>query len=215
MGRTPATGGTAFRFTQAEAAEMEALLQHLNNAIPHRAAIQDLADKFTASAERAGKVAVQPKQVWSWFQNRRYSHRTRNTRGPLVPQGKILPMRSDGQNSASFRTMPSSSPHPSSSSGNNSFEGGQLEFEAKSAIDGAWYDVALFLSHRLFESGDLEVRVRFSGFGVEEDEWINVRKCVRQRSLPCESTECAAVLPGDLILCFQIIYHLKVVLVLS
>ena len=49
-----------------------------------------------------------------------------------------------------------------------------------------------------------EVRVRFSGFGAEEDEWINVRKCVRQRSLPCEATECVAVLPGDLILCFQV-----------
>jgi hypothetical protein len=50
-----------------------------------------------------------------------------------------------------------------------------------------------------------EVRVRFSGFGAEEDEWINVRKCVRQRSLPCEVTECVAVLPGDLILCFQVL----------
>jgi SAWADEE domain len=38
---------------------------------------------------------------------------------------------------------------------------------------------------------------------MEEDEWVNVSKCVRQRSLPCESAECVAVLPGDLILCFQ------------
>lgn len=50
-----------------------------------------------------------------------------------------------------------------------------------------------------------EVKVRFSGFGPEEDEWINVRKCVRLRSLPCESAECVAVLPGDLILCFQVV----------
>ncbi|CAL5196746.1 unnamed protein product [Lathyrus oleraceus] len=48
-----------------------------------------------------------------------------------------------------------------------------------------------------------EVLVRFSGFGKEEDEWINVRKHVRPRSLPCESSECVAVLAGDLILCFQ------------
>lgn len=46
--------------------------------------------------------------------------------------------------------------------------------------------------------------VRFSGFGPEEDEWVNIRKHVRQRSLPCESSECVAVLPGDLILCFQV-----------
>lgn len=49
-----------------------------------------------------------------------------------------------------------------------------------------------------------EVLVRFAGFGSEEDEWINVRKNVRPRSLPCESSECVAVLPGDLILCFQV-----------
>uniref|UniRef100_A0A453RGS0 SAWADEE domain-containing protein n=1 Tax=Aegilops tauschii subsp. strangulata TaxID=200361 RepID=A0A453RGS0_AEGTS len=54
-----------------------------------------------------------------------------------------------------------------------------------------------------------EVKVRFSGFGPEEDEWINVRKCVRLRSLPCESAECVAVLPGDLILCFQVVIILQ------
>ncbi|GAB2301562.1 hypothetical protein Dimus_035578 [Dionaea muscipula] len=59
------------------------------------------------------------------------------------------------------------------------------------------------LSHRYLETGDTEVLVRFAGFGSEEDEWINVCKHVRQRSLPCESTECVVVIPGDLILCFQ------------
>ncbi|KAF3795916.1 SAWADEE HOMEODOMAIN-like protein 2 [Nymphaea thermarum] len=78
------------------------------------------------------------------------------------------------------------------------------------------YDVASFVSHRMFETGDpasilmkdiklpyQEVCVRFTGFGSEEDEWINVKKHVRQRSLPCEAAECVVVLPGDLILCFQ------------
>lgn len=46
--------------------------------------------------------------------------------------------------------------------------------------------------------------VRFAGFGPEEDEWVNILKHIRQRSLPCESSECVAVLPGDLILCFQV-----------
>ncbi|EEC80633.1 hypothetical protein OsI_23013 [Oryza sativa Indica Group] len=269
MGRPPSTGGPAFRFTQAEVAEMEARLQQLNNAIPHRSVIQALADKFTSSPARSGKVAVQPKQVWNWFQNRRYSHRSRSSRGPpTLMQTKMLPTGSDEHKSPPFRAMPSASAHSGSPLGKGSLESGQVEFEAKSARDGAclvgltmtqpiysvkfknsmdnskppdapvllvniplrplialvstpvmlqpplrqlpkkehqasWYDVAAFLSHRLFESGDPEVRVRFSGFGAEEDEWINVRKCVRQRSLPCESTECVAVLPGDLILCFQ------------
>lgn len=49
-----------------------------------------------------------------------------------------------------------------------------------------------------------EALVRFAGFGAEEDEWVIIRRHIRQRSLPCESSECVAVLPGDLILCFQV-----------
>lgn len=46
--------------------------------------------------------------------------------------------------------------------------------------------------------------MRFAGFGSEEDEWVDIATAVRQRSLPCETTECVAVIPGDLILCFQV-----------
>lgn len=65
MGRppTPSTGGPGFRFTQEEVAEMESLLRHLNNGIPDGSLIQSLADRFTASAARAGKVGVRSKQV--------------------------------------------------------------------------------------------------------------------------------------------------------
>nr|GEW14157.1 protein SAWADEE homeodomain homolog 2-like isoform X5 [Tanacetum cinerariifolium] len=38
---------------------------------------------------------------------------------------------------------------------------------------------------------------------VQEDEWVNVRKNVRQRSLLSGSSECVAVLPSDLVLCIQ------------
>uniref|UniRef100_A0A7N0V4D3 SAWADEE domain-containing protein n=1 Tax=Kalanchoe fedtschenkoi TaxID=63787 RepID=A0A7N0V4D3_KALFE len=78
-----------------------------------------------------------------------------------------------------------------------------MEFEARSARDGAWYDVAAFLSVRNKDTDDPEVLVRFVGLTPEEDEWIKVSKHVRHRSLPCEASECVAVLPGDLILCFQ------------
>ncbi|XVE98596.1 hypothetical protein REPUB_Repub03eG0119800 [Reevesia pubescens] len=70
-----------------------------------------------------------------------------------------------------------------------------MEFEAKSSRDGALYDVASFLAHRyLQEASDPEVQVRFAGFGLEEDEWVNICKHVRQRSLSCEASECVAVL---------------------
>ena len=50
-----------------------------------------------------------------------------------------------------------------------------------------------------------EVRVRFVGFGAEEDEWVNVKKAVRERSLPLEHSECHKVKVGDVVLCFQVL----------
>lgn len=48
-----------------------------------------------------------------------------------------------------------------------------------------------------------EARVRFAGFGKEEDEWVNVRKGIRERSIPLEPSECHRINTGDLVLCFQ------------
>ncbi|XP_022936583.1 protein SAWADEE HOMEODOMAIN HOMOLOG 1-like isoform X3 [Cucurbita moschata] len=79
----------------------------------------------------------------------------------------------------------------------------ELEFEARSSKDGAWYDVAMFLTHRFLSSGEAEVRVRFVGFGAEEDEWVNIKQSVRERSVPLEHSECQKVKAGDLVLCFQ------------
>jgi hypothetical protein len=173
---------------------MEKVLEDTKGAIPNRDMIRSLAEKFSASPERDGKILVQIKQVWTWFQNKRYSQKTKSTK----VQGNAAPSPRD--DSVAKRAVTSSAAVPS---GRKAPDGAEMEFEAKSSRDGAWYDVASFVTHRMFESGDPEVRVRFAGFGAEEDEWVNVRKCVRQRSLPCESSECVAVLPGDLILCFQ------------
>ncbi|GKV03459.1 hypothetical protein SLEP1_g15751 [Rubroshorea leprosula] len=79
----------------------------------------------------------------------------------------------------------------------------ELEFEARSSKDGAWYDVETFLAHTFLSSGEAEVRVRFVGFGAEEDEWVNVKKAVRVRSIPFEHSECHKVKVGDLVLCLQ------------
>ncbi|XP_042403487.1 uncharacterized protein LOC121992915 isoform X3 [Zingiber officinale] len=77
MGRPPHGGGPVFRFTQNEVLEMESCLQEVNNSIPPREIISALADKFSQSSERAGKIVVQSKQVWNWFQNRRYAQRAK------------------------------------------------------------------------------------------------------------------------------------------
>ncbi|XP_006360058.1 protein SAWADEE HOMEODOMAIN HOMOLOG 2 isoform X2 [Solanum tuberosum] len=239
MGRPPSNGGPSFRFNPSEVAEMEAILQAHNITMPAREVLVDLAEKFSSSSERSGKFVVQMKQVWNWFQNRRYAIRAKTAKSPgryiahPVPQsdpavvkapaklsaspmphsdpaaGRIMPQAPQPIPAPQVRTMPQVPqplPAPSvavQSVGRSASDNTQMEFEAKSARDGAWYDVSSFLSHRSVENGDPEVLVRFAGFGAEEDEWVNVRMHVRQRSLPCESSECVAVLPGDLILCFQ------------
>ncbi|XP_049402247.1 protein SAWADEE HOMEODOMAIN HOMOLOG 2 isoform X2 [Solanum stenotomum] len=239
MGRPPSNGGPSFRFNPAEVAEMEAILQAHNITMPAREVLVDLAEKFSSSSERSGKFVVQMKQVWNWFQNRRYAIRAKTAKSPgryithPVPQsdpavvkapaklsaspmphsdpaaGRIMPQAPQPIPAPQVRTIsqvPQPLPAPSvavQSVGRSASDNTQMEFEAKSARDGAWYDVSSFLSHRSVENGDPEVLVRFAGFGAEEDEWVNVRMHVRQRSLPCESSECVAVLPGDLILCFQ------------
>ncbi|CAH1435018.1 unnamed protein product [Lactuca virosa] len=58
-----------------------------------------------------------------------------------------------------------------------------LSFEALSAKDCAWYDVATFTNFRVLYHGELEVCVRFSGFSHDQDEWVNVRKGLRERSI--------------------------------
>lgn len=220
MGRPPSNGGPAFRFNPAEVTEMEGILQEHHNAMPSREILVALAEKFSESPERKGKIMVQMKQVWNWFQNRRYAIRAKSIKSP----GKlnVTPLARDdstpGRNvpqpvaapipipmSASVPpTMPASANVPSvSTAGRAASESTFMEFEAKSARDGAWYDVSAFLAQRNFDTADPEVQVRFAGFGAEEDEWVNIKRHVRQRSLPCEASECVAVLPGDLILCFQ------------
>ena len=49
-----------------------------------------------------------------------------------------------------------------------------------------------------------EVRVRFSGFSYDQDEWVNVKRGVRERSIPLEPSECHRVKVGDLVLCFRV-----------
>ncbi|VAI52228.1 unnamed protein product [Triticum turgidum subsp. durum] len=170
-----------FRFTQAEVAKMEEVLRELD-AKPKRPVIQGLIDHFNASPDRSGdgKVPVQYNQVRNWFHNRRSAQSQRSRKMMLPPVNE------------------EHHPVTGSYSGNISSDGGHVQFEAKSARNGAWYDVAAFLSHRFIDTRDPEVLVRFCWLGPEEDEWIDVCKGVRLRSL-----QCVAVLPGDLILCFK------------
>ncbi|MCO5551848.1 hypothetical protein L7F22_005352 [Adiantum nelumboides] len=142
--------------------------------------IRNLVQKFSNAPERAGRP-LQERQVQNWFWNKRCFLKKQawksSTEGSHLKRTEDLPIAAMSDE--------------------------KLEFEAKSSRDSAWYDVRLFLAHRMLDSGDPEVRVRYVGFGADDDEWVNVRNAVRLRSLPCEASECVSVLPGDIILCFK------------
>ncbi|KMZ57519.1 Sequence-specific DNA binding transcription factor [Zostera marina] len=197
MGRPPNSGGSVFRFTPAEVADMEAYLQEVNNAIPSREATIALADKFSASPERLGKTTIQFKQVWNWFQNRRYSQRAKMSKN----QQKINVSPTKKENSIPCRNATNSL---SAGPGRDMSDNSKMEFEAKSARDGAWYDVVKFLSHRKSDTDYPEALLRYDGYGSEEDEWVSIVQNLRLRSFPCEETECVLLLPGDPVLCFQV-----------
>jgi len=88
-------------------------------------------------------------------------------------------------------------------SGWDPIDDSEVEYEARSSKDGAWYDVHSFRKHRILKSDKKEVRVRFVGFRAEDDEWVNVKNAVRLRSLPCEAFDCAHIMPGEHICCFK------------
>eukprot|EP00249_Psilotum_nudum_P016784 c25987_g1_i5 orf=188-424(-) len=64
MGRPPTGGGPVFRFLPKEVTAMEKALEDTKGATPSREVVQSLADMFSSSLERAGKVSIQWKQVF-------------------------------------------------------------------------------------------------------------------------------------------------------
>jgi hypothetical protein len=140
---------------------------------------QKLAKSFNCSSGRAGKPVIKWTEIQSWFQ-------TKLQDSPQVPENELV-----------------SPQDPQCNEGETDRDPSELEFEARSSKDGAWYDVETFLAHRFVSTGEAEVRVRFVGFGAEEDEWVNIKNSVRERSVPFENTECSNLKIGDPVLCFQ------------
>ncbi|XP_056166995.1 protein SAWADEE HOMEODOMAIN HOMOLOG 1-like isoform X2 [Syzygium oleosum] len=183
-------------FTSAEVKikKLEKLLEKSGEEICSKEFCQKIAISFNRSAGRAGKPLIKWMEVQSWFEKRQQE------------QPKVIFARNSGKNESE---TPANCPNDKANENSPMPKGqkiadlSELEFEAKSSKDGAWYDVDKFLGHRFLGSGEAEVLVRFVGFGAEEDEWINVKKNIRQRSVPLENSECHKVKVGDLVLCFQ------------
>nr|XP_019707877.2 protein SAWADEE HOMEODOMAIN HOMOLOG 1 isoform X1 [Elaeis guineensis] len=175
------------RFTRSEIRQMENLLEKKD---VEQEFLQKLTEELNVASGRTGSSTIQMKQVEKWFQSRKKHQANDVTSSPSSPKELI--------NSA-----PESSSDIAKDTGENISDETELEFEARSSTDGAWYDVATFLMHRVLSSGELEVHVRYQGFDAEEDEWVNVKKAVRERSIPLESSECLKVAVGDPVLCFR------------
>ncbi|CBI36072.3 hypothetical protein VitviT2T_013354 [Vitis vinifera] len=183
-------------FTQSEILEMENLFEEFGEETLGQEFCQDLATSFSASPGCSGNMPVGWKEVRDWFQTKQKELVARVTSSPVAPRGiDALPEAPMSNNAPQNSIVPRGDMVAADLS--------ELTYEAKSSKDDAWYDVAAFLTYRVLSSGELEARVRFSGFGNEEDEWVNVKKGIRKRSIPLEPSECYRVRVGDLVLCFQ------------
>uniref|UniRef100_A0A5B7BX21 SAWADEE domain-containing protein n=1 Tax=Davidia involucrata TaxID=16924 RepID=A0A5B7BX21_DAVIN len=174
-------------FTLAEIMEMERLFKDVGEDSLNQEFYQELAASFSCSKHRTGKSVIRWEQVESWFQDKQKYMPTKVTSSLVALERFGVPSNASSQKPIGERVA----------------ELSELVFEAKSSKDCAWYDVAAFLNYRVVSSGELEVRVRFAGFRYEEDEWVNVKRGVRERSIPLEPSECCRVKVGDLVLCYR------------
>ncbi|KAK1360198.1 SAWADEE domain-containing protein [Heracleum sosnowskyi] len=195
-------------FTLAEVLEMESLYKEKGEESLSEKCCQEVATKFSSSAHRIGKASIQCKQVESWFHEKHNRMAAKDTEHTSF-KAFVSSLRNKASGSSSPATSGQVVPltdtirTPYKSKAERVAELSDLRYEALSAKDGAWFDVASFLNYRVLYSGEIEVRVRFSGFNHDEDEWVNMRRAVRERSIPLEPSECDKIKVGDPVLCYR------------
>ncbi|KAL3840859.1 hypothetical protein ACJIZ3_025450 [Penstemon smallii] len=184
-------------FTLAEIIKLENLSKEIKSGSITEDFCQELAAKFSCSTHRSETSSIKWEQVRNWFQDKQIKVVAKVT--PPSPAREEIILAS----SKALVLMKKRERVPTISASESAVEVSNLIFEARSAKDYAWFDVGSFLNYRVLCSGELVVRVRFAGFGNEEDEWVSVRRAVRERSIPLEHSECDKVNVGDLVLCFR------------
>ncbi|KAL2493144.1 Protein SAWADEE HOMEODOMAIN1 [Abeliophyllum distichum] len=183
-------------FTLAEIVEMEKKFKELKEKAISQVICQELAAKFSCSPHRSGKSSVKWEQVQGWFQDKEKSLAAKVTSSSSCRE--IV-----AYTNAAPRRKKVKVPVSTISADEAAVALSNLIFEAKSAKDYAWFDVGSFLNYKVLSSGEVSVRVRFAGFNKDEDEWVNVKGAVRDRSIPLQVSECHKVNVGDLVLCFR------------
>ncbi|XVF26835.1 hypothetical protein REPUB_Repub14bG0053300 [Reevesia pubescens] len=185
-------------FTLAEILEMENIYKEIGEETLNEEFCQRLATNFSCSSNRMGKSTVTWQQVQIWFQEKQMEIQTKQMSSPTA-----LELFVDLSGEDSINPLENFNPLEHLQRRKAKVEDLKgLSFEARSSKDYAWYDVESFLSYRVLSTGELEVRVRYSGFSKAEDEWVNVVTGVRERSVPLEPSECGMVEAGDLVLCY-------------
>ncbi|KAF3341969.1 protein SAWADEE HOMEODOMAIN 1-like isoform X2 [Carex littledalei] len=165
-------------------------VEHLEKMISEKKASELLDRNFCQ------QLARQFKSVQEWFENKLTCLHTQFTHLPS------LPVDNENENEIASNTSLSNNDLQEADERDKMPDLDKLEFEARSSRDFAWYDVGTFLAHRI-SNDQVEVKVRYADFGADEDEWINVKRAIRVRSVPVESCECTKVQVGDLVLCFR------------
>ncbi|KAI9107912.1 hypothetical protein K1719_021248 [Acacia pycnantha] len=200
-------------FFLAEIVQLEKIYKDMGEKSVSLEFCQRLAKSFSSSSIRqflidsSGKDPITSEQVQDWFKNKQIKSEAE------VPSSPANSSKVVGSSDAStvideFETCPNPKGSGCGACFGPKYEKvpdiSELAFEARSAKDEAWYDVESFISYRVINStGELEVRVRYAGFSKSQDEWVNVKEDVRERSIPLVPTECDKVKEGDLMLCFQ------------
>ncbi|TYI22503.1 hypothetical protein ES332_A06G108400v1 [Gossypium tomentosum] len=187
-------------FTKPEIKKMEKFLMKSRELLLSKEFCKKMARNFSSSAGRAGKPIIKWTKVQSWFLARLQESASKvpsltDTSKTESRISETCPLDDGPQIPQILKVV--------SKVGEKIPDLSGLEFEARSSKDGAWYDVDTFLTQRHLGSGEPEVLVRFVGFGADEDEWVNVKKAVRHRSIPFQHSECNKVMVGDLVLCLQ------------
>ncbi|TYH93052.1 hypothetical protein ES332_A13G226200v1 [Gossypium tomentosum] len=139
-------------FTKAEIEKMEKLFMESRELLQSKEFCQKLARNFSSSSGRAGKPIVKWNEVQNWFTTRQQESKVKvpsvtNTYKDesRLPQTCLL---NDGDQSCQILKG------LVAKVGEKVLDLSELEFEAKSSTDGAWYDVDMFLSHRVSSSGE-------------------------------------------------------------
>lgn len=182
-------------FTFSEIMHLEKLLKEMKDKPIDEMLCRVISAKFNCSTFRSGKPPIQWAQVQSWFRDKQIVVGATTVASP--PKGAVV---SSNTKAAVIKKREKVATISASEA---AVELSNLMFEARSAKDSAWFDVGTFLTYRYLYSGELVVRVRFAGFGKEEDEWVSVKRAIRERSLPLEPSECDKINVGDLVLCFR------------